>query len=47
MRYIVTGGAGYIGSRLVRRLAKQNSVIVIDEDIEKVGDLKKNEEEEG
>lgn len=42
MRYIVTGGAGYIGSKLVRRLAKQNSVIVIDEDIEKVGDLQKN-----
>ena len=42
MRYIVTGGAGYIGSRLVRRLAKRNSVIVRDEDIEKVGDLQKN-----
>lgn len=42
MKYIVTGGSGYIGSRLVRRLAKQNSVIVIDEDIEKVGDLQKN-----
>jgi len=30
MRYVVTGGAGFIGSHLASQLSKENEVIIID-----------------
>ena len=47
MKYLITGGAGFIGSTLVNRVSKENKVVVVDDlsmgDINKIHDIDKND----